>query len=160
MLTLGIDPGTASTGFGLITEKKRKLSFVDYGVISTSSKESSQNRLRIIYGEIKKVILNYKPKFVAIERLFFGANTKTAISVGQSRGIALLVAAELKIPVSEYTPSEVKMAVSGYGRADKKQVQQMVKHLLGMQEVPKPDDAADALAIAICHHHSYRLSSL
>jgi crossover junction endodeoxyribonuclease RuvC len=160
MLTLGIDPGTASTGYGLISEKGNRLVFVDYGVISTSRKESSQGRLRIIYSQLKKIISDYKPKAIAVERLYFGANSKTAIAVGQARGIALLAAAELKVRVAEYTPLEVKMAVTGYGKADKKQIQQMVKLLLGISFIPKPDDAADALAIAICHKHSHKLKSL
>lgn len=160
MLTLGIDPGTATTGYGLITEQKNRLVFVDYGIISTSRKESSQGRLRIIYSQLKKIISDYKPHAVAVERLYFGSNSKTAIAVGQARGIALLAAAELKIRVAEYSPLEVKMAVTGYGRADKKQIQQMVKLLLGISFMPKPDDAADALAIAICHQHSHKLKSL
>jgi len=160
MLTLGIDPGTATTGYGLVTEKRNKLVFIDHGIISTSKKESSQSRLRTIYSELKQIILEYKPKMVAIEKLYFGVNSKTAISVGQARGMSLLAAAEGKVPVAEYSPLEVKLAVTGYGRADKKQVQQMVKTILGLSEVPKPDDAADALAIAICHIHSYKLASL
>ena len=160
MLTLGIDPGTATTGYGLVTEKRNKLVFIDHGVISTSKKESSQSRLRKIYSELKQLILEYKPKMIAIEKLFFGVNSKTAISVGQARGMSLLAAAEGKVPVAEYTPLEVKMAVTGYGKADKKQVQQMVKTLLRLSDLPKPDDAADALAIAICHIHSYKLASL
>ncbi|MFH1684137.1 MAG: crossover junction endodeoxyribonuclease RuvC [Candidatus Margulisiibacteriota bacterium] len=160
MLILGIDPGTATTGYGLINENKDKLVFVDHGVITTSKEESSQSRLRIIYNELKKIISSYKPKAIAIEKLFFGANSKTAISVGQARGMSLLAAAEAKVRVAEYTPQEVKMAVTGYGKADKKQVQQMVKLLLRLSDLPKPDDAADALAIAICHMHSYRLTSL
>ncbi|KPJ69549.1 Holliday junction resolvase [candidate division WOR-1 bacterium DG_54_3] len=160
MLTLGIDPGTATTGYGLITEKKNRLVFVDHGVISTSRKDTSQARLRKIYSSLKVLILDYKPKAIAVEKLYFGANTKTAIAVGQARGIVLLTAAEFKIPLAEYTPLEVKMAITGYGRADKKQIQQMVKNLLGLSDLPKPDDAADALAIAICHIHSYRLASL
>lgn len=160
MLTLGIDPGTATTGYGLVTEKRGKLVFVDYGVISTSYKDTSQARLRKIYTGLKALIADYKPEAIAIEKLYFGANTKTAIAVGQARGILLLTAAEFKIRVSEYTPLEVKLAVTGYGKADKKQVQQMVKNLLGISFVPKPDDAADALAVAICHLHSYRLAGL
>ncbi len=160
MLTLGIDPGTATTGYGLVTEKRNKLVFIDHGIISTSRKDSSQDRLRTIYSELKKVIIEYKPKIIAIEKLYFGVNSKTAISVGQARGMSLLAAAEARVPVAEYSPLEVKMAVTGYGRADKKQVQQMVKNLLGLSELPKPDDAADALAIAICHIHSYKLASL
>lgn len=160
MLTLGIDPGTATTGYGLITENKNRLVFVDYGTISTSPKESSQGRLRIIYSQLKKVISDYRPQAIAVERLYFGSNSKTAIAVGQARGISLLAAAEFKIRVAEYSPLEVKMAVTGYGKADKKQIQQMVKLLLGISFVPKPDDAADALAIAICHQHSHKLKSL
>ena len=160
MLTLGIDPGTATTGYGLITEKKGKLVFVDHGVITTSRKDTSQARLRKIYSGMKALLLDYKPQALAIEKLFFGANSKSAMAVGQARGIALLTAAEYKTPVAEYTPLEVKMAVTGYGRADKKQIQQMVKTLLRLSDLPKPDDAADALAIAICHLHSYRLASL
>jgi crossover junction endodeoxyribonuclease RuvC len=160
MLILGIDPGTATTGYGLITEKRDRLAFVDHGVISTSCKDTSQARLRKIYSDLKKLILDYKPNAIAIEKLYFGKNTKTAIAVGQARGIALLAAAERKIVVAEYTPLQVKMAVTGYGGADKKQVQQMVKTLLRLSDLPKPDDAADALAIAICHLHSYKLASL
>ncbi|MDD5382737.1 MAG: crossover junction endodeoxyribonuclease RuvC [Candidatus Margulisbacteria bacterium] len=160
MLTLGVDPGTATTGYGLIAEKGEKLVFVDHGVILTSSKETAQSRLRNIYVEIKKLIKKHRPEAIAIEKLFFGANTKTAIAVGQARGMTLLAAAEAKVPVAEYTPLEVKMAVTGYGKADKKQVQQMVKTLLGLAIVPKPDDAADALAIAICHLHSYKVLAL
>lgn len=160
MLTLGIDPGTATTGYGLITEKRERLVFVDHGVITTERKEASQARLRKIYNGVRKLLRDYKPGSVAIEKLFFGRNTKTAIAVGQARGIVLLAAAEFKVPVAEYTPLEVKMAVTGYGKADKKQVQQMVKTLLGLSDLPRPDDAADALAIAICHLHSYRMASL
>jgi crossover junction endodeoxyribonuclease RuvC len=160
MLTLGIDPGTATTGFGLITEKNRKLSFIDHGIISTSPKDLSQDRLKIIYKGLKDLLVQYKPKAVAIEQLFFGKNTKTAIAVGQARGIALLTAAEMGVPVAEYTPLQVKLAITGYGKADKKQVQAMVKTLLKLSFVPKPDDASDALAIAICHLHSYKLAGL
>jgi crossover junction endodeoxyribonuclease RuvC len=160
MLTLGIDPGTATTGYGLIVEKKDKLVFVDHGVIKTSKKESSQDRLKIIYNELKHIIIEYRPKAIAIEKLFFGVNSKSAISVGQARGMSLLAAAEAGVSVAEYTPLEVKLAVTGYGKADKKQVQQMVKTLLGLEDIPKPDDAADALAIAICHMNSRKLASL
>lgn len=160
MLTLGIDPGTATTGYGLIAEKGDKLVFVRHGVVKTSSTESSQIRLRKIYTELKQLFLQHQPTHLAIEKIFFGSNAKTVIAVSQARGIALLVAAELKVPVAEYTPLEVKMALTGYGRADKKQIQQMVKSLLGLSDIPRPDDAADALAIAITHLHSYKLASL
>ena len=158
MLTLGIDPGTAATGFGLVRQQGGKLSYVSCGCVSTSPKETSQGRLAKIYAELKKLILDYKPDSVAVERLYFGENSKTAMAVGQARGMALLAAAEGKVPVSEYTPLEVKMALTGYGRAEKKQIQQMVRILLKLADVPKPDDAADALAVAICHLHSYKLS--
>lgn len=160
MLTLGIDPGTATTGFGLVTEKRDKLVFVDHGVIKTSPKDSAHVRLKQIHAGLKKIFKEYKPDAVAVEKIFFGANAKTAIAVGQARGIVLLAVAEQRIALAEYTPLEVKMAITGYGRADKKQVQQMVKNLLGLSFLPKPDDAADALAIAICHTHSYKLASL
>ena len=160
MLTLGIDPGTATTGFGLVSQKADKLCHVDSGSITTSSKELPQIRLGKIYKEIQKLIEQYKPDVVAIERLFFGENTKTAMAVGQARGMALLAAAEKKIPIAEYTPLEVKLAVTGYGKAEKKQIQQMVKVLLKLEVIPKPDDAADALAVAICHLNSYKLSAL
>jgi len=160
MLTLGIDPGTASTGFGLVTERGSKLQFIDHGVIITTPEDSSQARIRKIYHSVKDLIKNYKPTYLAIERLFFGKNTKTAMMVAHARGIVLLAAAELKIPVAEYTPLEVKVAATGYGKADKRQVQQMVKVLLGLSFDPKPDDAADALAIAICHHHSHKMKYL
>ncbi|MFH1542492.1 MAG: crossover junction endodeoxyribonuclease RuvC [bacterium] len=160
MLTLGIDPGTATTGFGLITEKNGRLVFLEHGIISTSPKETSQDRLKTIYDSVRALVAKHKPKFVAIERLFFGINSKTAIKVGQARGISLLAAAEAGVQVAEYTPLQVKLAVTGYGKADKKQVQQMVKSLLGLTEIPRPDDAADALAIAITHLHSHRIASL
>lgn len=160
MLTLGIDPGTATTGYGLIAEENNKLVFVAHGIVSTSPKDDAQTRLKQIYSSIKTIIAKHKPAVVAIEKLYFGANTKTAIAVGQARGVALLAAAEAITPVAEYTPLQVKMAITGYGRADKKQIQQMVKALLGLKEIPRPDDAADALAIAICHLHSYRLLSI
>lgn len=160
MLTLGIDPGTATTGYGLIDEKSNRLAFVDHGVITTSRKDTSEARLRKIYTELKQIIIAYKPAAVAVEKLYFGANSKTAIAVGQARGIALLTAAQMKVGVAEYSPLEVKMAVTGYGRADKKQVQQMVKTLLNLRDLPRPDDAADALAIAICHLNSYKLANL
>ncbi len=160
MLTLGIDPGTATTGFGLITEKNDKLAFIECGTIKTSPKNSAQQRLKLIFQEARALFKRYKPEAVAVEKLFFGKNAKTAIKVGQARGVILLAAAEAGIEIAEYTPLEVKMAITGYGRADKKQIQQMVKTLLGLNFIPKPDDAADALAIAICHQHSYRLAKI
>lgn len=158
MLTLGIDPGVANTGYGLVREMANRLTYTACGCIITTPKDSSQQRLAKIYGEVKKLIALHHPAYIAIERLYFGENSKTAMAVGQARGICMLAAAEAKIPIAEYTPLEVKMAVTGYGKAEKKQVQQMVKTLLRLADIPKPDDAADALAVAICHLHSYKLS--
>ena len=159
MLTLGIDPGIATTGYGLIAEQNDRLTYVACGTIITTPREVSSVRLRLIYTAIKKLITKHRPEALAIEKLFFGATSKTAMAVGQARGMSLLAAAEMKLPVSEYTPLEVKMAITGYGKADKKQMQQMVKNLLGLSFLPKPDDAADALAVAICHLHSYKILS-
>ena len=156
MLTLGIDPGTATTGYGLVRQQGDKLSYVGCGCVITTPKESSQNRLAKIYTEIKQLIKIHRPDFVAVERLFFGENTKTAMAVGQARGIVLLAAAEGKIPLFEYTPLEVKVALTGYGKAEKRQMQQMVRVVLKLNDIPKPDDAADALAIAICHLHTHK----
>ncbi len=146
MKTLGIDPGSSLTGYGVVEEDK----VIEYGCIRTG------NLLVSLYDETGKIIKKHRPDALAIEKLFFSKNVKTALAVGEARGVILLCAALAKIPVAEYTPLEVKMAVTGYGRADKYQVQQMVKNLLGMAEIPKPDDAADALAIAICHLNTYR----
>ncbi|MBI5079033.1 crossover junction endodeoxyribonuclease RuvC [Candidatus Saganbacteria bacterium] len=157
MLTLGIDPGTAATGFGLVRQCGDRLLQVGHGCILTSPAEAAHERLAKIYSGLKKLIDDYKPDMVAVERLYFGSNSKTALAVGQARGMVLLAAAERKIPISEYTPLEVKIAITGYGKAGKKQIQQMVKNLLNLSQFPKPDDAADALAVAICHLHSYKM---
>ena len=157
MLILGIDPGTAIMGYGLIEKKGNRLFPVDYGCWRTPAHTPMSERLLTLYNEIEAYIKEKQPNYVAVEELFFNRNTTTAISVGQARGIVLLAAAQSGIPVYEYTPLHVKQAVAGYGRADKVQIQQMVKALLGLQEIPKPDDTADALAIAICHAHSVSL---
>jgi len=159
MLTLGIDPGTATTGFGLVRQIDDQLGYVQCGIITTTPKETSQDRLAIIYRRLKALIEKHRPAVVAVERLYFGENSKTAMAVGQARGIILLAAAESGIPVAEYTPLEVKLALTGYGKAEKKQIQQMVRVLLKLPDIPKPDDAADALAVAICHLHSHKLKS-
>lgn len=160
MRTLGIDPGTATTGFGVVDETDNKLTLVDYGCIKTSPKNGMPDRLKLISSELKKVINKFKPEIIAVEQLFFAANSKTAIKVGEARGVILLTAAQAGVKVSEYTPLQVKQALTGYGKADKKQIQYMVKNLLKCMETPKPDDAADALAIAICHINSRRLKEL
>lgn len=157
MLILGIDPGTAIMGYGLIEKKGNHLFPLDYNCWRTPAHTPMSERLLTLYNGIEAYIKEQQPHYVAVEELFFNRNTTTAISVGQARGVILLAAAQSGIPVYEYTPLQVKQAVVGYGRADKKQVQQMVKALLGLQEIPKPDDTADALAIAICHAHSVSL---
>jgi len=155
MLVIGIDPGTATTGYGLVRENEDgSLALVDYGVILTSADNPMAKRLLDLHHRLKEVILLHRPQSGAVEKLFFQRNVRTALSVGQGRGVALLALAEAQVGVAEYTPLEVKQAVTGYGGADKNQVQQMVRALLGLEEVPKPDDAADALAVAICHLHS------
>jgi len=160
MLALGIDPGTATTGYGLVQDQDGSLAVVDYGVILTASDLEMPERLLEIFRQLNKIILLHRPESSAVEKLFFQRNVRTALSVGQARGVILLALAEAGLPVYEYTPLEVKQAVVGYGGADKNQVQQMVRALLGLKEVPQPDDAADALAVAICHLHSHRWRSL
>lgn len=159
MLALGIDPGTATTGYGFVRATDQgDLEAVDYGVVLTPAGESPEKRLLLLYQQLKQLILLHRPQSAAVEKLFFQRNVTTAIAVGQARGVILLSLAEAGISVSEYTPLEVKQAVVGYGGAPKKQVQQMVRVILRLDEIPKPDDAADALAIAICHLHSTRLA--
>lgn len=158
MIILGIDPGTAIVGFGLIEKenKSQKLKLIEYGCIKTSAKFSTAERLKIIYEELSSLLKKHKPDIVAVENLFFFKNLKTAINVSQARGVILLAIAEKNIVVAEFTPLQIKQAVACYGRAEKLQVQKMVKTLLGLDEIPKPDDAADALAVAICCAHSTR----
>lgn len=151
MRILGIDPGTATTGFGVIDVAGGKLKCVDAGVIITRPEVAMQDRLATIYSELTELIEEFKPDAIAIELLYFASNVTTAISVGQARGVVMLVAAQAKLPMAEYTPLQVKQAVTGYGKADKRQIQEMVKTLLKLNAIPKPDDAADALAIAITH---------
>lgn len=154
MRIIGIDPGFAITGFGVVDYKGNKFSTVDYGVIKTEPGIEFSNRLLILYNGLEKLIEQYKPDVMAVEELFFNTNVKTAIKVGHGRGVALLTAAKAGLEVFEYTPLQVKQAVVGYGRAKKDQVQQMVKVLLNLETIPKPDDSADALAVAICQAHS------
>lgn len=154
MKILGLDPGTATTGFGLIKASQDTLNCIRYGVIKTDSKTKLENRLMIIYSELEDILKEYKPEAIAIEKIFFFKNPKTIIPVSEARGIMLLAAAKYNIPIYEFTPLQVKMAVTGYGRAEKKQVQEMVKNLLNLEKLPKPNDAADALAIAISHSYT------
>ncbi len=161
MLVIGIDPGTASTGFGLVREDSDgNLSAVEYGVIQTPTGQSMPDRLLSLYQDIQQLLTLHRPETSAVEKLFFQRNVRTAMAVGQGRGVVLLALAEAGIPVVEYAPSEVKQAISGYGSADKKQVQEMVKILLNLKTLPQPDDAADALALAICCLHSRRMQAL
>jgi len=153
---LGIDPGFAIVGYGIVDYVGNKFSVVDYGAATTAAGENIFTRLKLIYDEISEIIARIKPDCMAIEELFFNTNSKTAITVAEARGILIIAAMNAGIPVFEYTPLQVKQAVTGYGRADKNQVQQMIKILLNLEKIPKPDDAADALAIAICHAHSAR----
>ncbi len=151
MLILGIDPGIATTGYGLIKEEdKRKFSCITYGCITTKPDFNNGTRLKKLYKELDLLIKKYKPNRMFVEKIFFFKNLKTFVPVSQAKGVILLAAAYNKIPVSEFTPLEVKMAVTGYGKADKKQIQKAVRIILDLKETPSPDDAADALAIAIC----------
>lgn len=154
MVIIGIDPGFAITGYGIIEYSWNKFKLMDVGVITTEAHTELSDRLLTLNNELDVLISRYQPDAMAVEELFFNTNVKTAIKVGHGRGVALLSAAKAGIKVYEYTPLQVKQAVVGYGRAKKEQVQQMVKVLLNMDKIPKPDDAADALAVAICHAHS------
>jgi crossover junction endodeoxyribonuclease RuvC len=160
MIVLGIDPGTATTGFGIVRVEGGRIRPIDVGVLLTQSKDPITTRLLSIYNDVNTLMDRYQPDTVATERLFFGRNATNALSVGRAIGVVLLAVAQRGLPWAEYTPMQVKIAVTGYGAADKQQVQYMVTRLLGLQETPKPDDAADALAIALCHAHSYKLGSL
>jgi crossover junction endodeoxyribonuclease RuvC len=160
MLVVGIDPGIATTGYGFVREKDDGLTVVDYGAILTSPSDSQEKRLQIIHEKIKELLLLHKPDSGAVEKLFFQKNVTTAIGVGQARGVILLALSECGIPLGEYSPREIKQAITGYGGAQKMQMQQMVKAILGLQDIPRPDDAADALSIAICHIHSSKVQNL
>ena len=160
MVLVGIDPGTATTGYGVIEKRGDRVSFLACGIIATSPDEDAPARLKMIYDQFNALLDQYEPAAVATERLFFTNNVTTGIPVGRALGVILLAVAQRGLPWTEYTPTQVKSAIVGTGRADKKQIQFMVTRLLGLTEVPKPDDAADALAIAICHAHSARLGAL
>lgn len=158
MLAIGIDPGTAITGYGLVSEEDDgSLKVVDYGVILTSADDAMPDRLVQLYQQLKNIIELHSPQSGAVEKLFFARNVRTALTVGQARGVALLALAESEVSIAEYSPNEIKQAVVGYGGADKNQVQKMVQAILELDQIPHPDDAADALAVAICHLHSARM---
>lgn len=160
MILIGIDPGTATTGYGVIEKHGDRVKYIACGVISTPPADEAHVRLKTIYDQFNALLDQYQPDTVATERLFFTNNVTTGIPVGRALGVILLAIAQRGLPWTEYTPTQVKSAVVGVGRAEKKQVQFMVTRLLNLTEVPKPDDAADALAVAICHAHSVRLGPL
>lgn len=160
MLVLGIDPGTAITGYGVVHEQDEGLSLVACGVVTTPSSQPLPERLQTIYRGLSEVVRRWQPEEAAVEELFFSRNVRTALSVGQARGVALLALVDAGLPIYEYKPLEIKQAVAGYGGADKQQVQEMVRMLLSLDRVPQPDDAADAVAVAVCHIHSARMAAL
>ena len=151
---LGIDPGYAIVGYGIINYEKNRFSVVDYGAITTEAKTPFNQRLQTIFNSLTEIIEKRKPEAMAIEKLFYNTNAKTVIDVAQARGVIMLAAQLKGIPAFEYTPLQVKQSVVGYGRAEKKQVQEMTRVILNLEKIPKPDDTADALAMAICHAHS------
>lgn len=148
-IILGIDPGLADTGFGVVLSEGNKFTCLDYGVIKTKASDSDSLRLKILYKDLLLIINKYKPDVVAVEQLFFNTNAKTAMLIGQARGVVLLAIEEKKLPMLQLTPPQVKLAVAAYGQASKKQVQLMVQKILNLSKLPSPDDAADALAVAI-----------
>ncbi len=159
MKVLGIDPGLALTGYGLV-EGNGSLTLVEMGSIITPSTLPLPERLKILYRDLSALLERLRPDAVAVEELFFGKNIRTAIAVGQARGVAILAVAQAGIPLHEYTPLQVKETLTGYGRADKQQIQKMVCLLLGLSSPPQPDDVADAVAVAICHLHHRKLIAL
>ena len=154
MRIIGIDPGYAIVGFGIVDYKGNSFDVVEFGAITTQAGLPFEDRLKTIYDDLSYVIEKFRPETMAIEKLFFNTNQKTVIDVAQARGVISLCATLNNIEIAEYTPLQVKQSVVGYGRADKKQVQELTRQILRLREVPKPDDTADALAIAICHGHS------
>ncbi|MBQ8504295.1 MAG: crossover junction endodeoxyribonuclease RuvC [Clostridia bacterium] len=154
MIILGIDPGYAIVGFGVIDYRNNHFTVIDYGAILTDAGTPFNERLEKIYDDLTAIIEKYQPEAMSVEKVFYNSNAKTVIDVSQARGVIMLAAQKNKVPVFEYTPLQVKQSVVGYGRADKKQVQEMTRRILALEKVPKPDDTADALAMAICHAHS------
>lgn len=160
MRIIGIDPGIAITGWGVVEGEGQTLEMIANGVVTTPAKTPLPDRLQTIYQELTEIITQWQPESSAIEELFFSKNAKTALAVGHGRGVAMLALVNGGVSITEYKPLEVKQAVTGHGGSDKRQIQQMVKLLLNLDEIPRPDDAADALAVAICHVHSARLRLL
>ncbi|MDD7408695.1 MAG: crossover junction endodeoxyribonuclease RuvC [Anaerovoracaceae bacterium] len=159
MRILGIDPGYALMGYGVIERNGSRLKVIDYGSISTGPSAPMPERLKFLYSSLMDIIAETQPETASFEELFYNTNAKTVINVGQARGVAVLACVNSGLEIAEYTPLQIKQALVGYGRAEKKQVQQMVKAILGLEKVPKPDDTADALAAAICHANSIRGSA-
>lgn len=157
---LGIDPGTATTGWAVLEEIDGEIDPIAYGHISTSPKQTTAKRIKEVSDDLEDIIKKYRPQEGAIEDIFFFKNVKTAVKVSQSRGAMLLTLENNKLGIFEYTPLQVKQAITGYGRADKKQIQLMVKNILNLKKIPKPDDTADAIAVAICHLQSRKLINL
>lgn len=154
MIILGIDPGYAIVGYGVIRYEANRFTVLDYGAITTPAGMPFVERLDVIYKDLNMLFTKYHPEAMAIEKLFYNTNAKTVIDVAQARGVTVLAAHQNKVEIFEYTPLQVKQSVVGYGRADKKQVQEMIRVILNLEKVPKPDDTADALAMAVCHAHS------
>ena len=160
MRILGIDPGIAIVGYGIVDKEGNRYKTIGYDAITTRAHTPLEERLEKVYDGVNEIIKTYNPDVMSIEELFFNNNAKTALTVGQARGVIILAAVKNKVPVYEYTPLQVKQALTGYGRASKQQIQQMMKTMLGLNEIPKPDDVADALAIAVCHGNSMRFNSI
>lgn len=160
MRILGIDPGIAIVGYGIVDKEGNRYKTVAYDAVTTRAHTPLEERLEKVYNGVDEIIKTHKPDVMSIEELFFNNNAKTALTVGQARGVIILAAVKNGVPVYEYTPLQVKQALTGYGRAGKTQIQQMMKSMLGLTEIPKPDDVADALAIAVCHGNSIRFNSI
>lgn len=160
MIILGIDPGNAILGYAFLEKKGNIIKPIEYGVLTTEKDEKEEIRLQLIFQQLNALLEKYSPNEMAVESLYFTNNQKTAFQVGQARGVVLLLAAMNKIPAFSYNPNEIKIAVTGYGRAGKKQVQEMVKRILHLEKIPKPDDAADAVAAALCHIYSRKIKVL
>lgn len=157
MRVLGFDPGTATTGYGVVEGKGNRLTYIAHGTIDTPAGEHFATRLQTIYEEANRLLVSFSPDAVSIEKLYFKQNVTTGISVAQARGVLALAAVQAGLPIGEFSPTEAKTAITGYGKADKKQMQDMIKILLNLDKVPRPDDAADALGLAICQVHAGRL---
>ena len=160
MIILGVDPGLIQTGFGIISVRDDQSTLVDYGIIKPSSKDNLANRLLTIFSDICKIIKDFNPHIFAIEDIFYGKNVKSAMRLGQARGASMVAAASVQIPIYEYSARKVKQSLTGNGNAHKNQVQFMVKATLQMDHIPEPMDASDALAVALCHDHQFKLADL